>query len=57
MKRETVLKVLKRYIKGLNVMYVEELNGDYPKLAEHYKFDIEALTQAIKIIEKEGSNT
>lgn len=57
LKNETVLKVLNRYIKGLNAMYIEELGGTCPQCAEHYKFDMLALSQAIEIIQKERSNT
>ena len=55
MKTETVLKILKRYKKGLEVLNLEaQLKGE-SKDSEHYRNDQIAFETAIKIIER--SNT
>lgn len=55
LKRETVIKVLKRYAKGLIVMEKEAEKENFPKDEERYRFDAMAMEQAIKMIER--SNT
>lgn len=51
MKDETVIKVLKRYAKGLQCMENEATMQDEPKDAERYRFDKEVMCRAIEIIE------
>lgn len=51
MKVETVVKVLKRYSKSLNVMACE-CKGESEKIdKEHYQFDKKVFDEAVRIIE------
>lgn len=51
MKAETVVKVLKRYSKSLNVMACE-CKGESEKIdKEHYQFDKKVFDEAVRIIE------
>lgn len=55
MKKETCIKIMQRYIKGLETMEIEaRTNGDIAD-AEHYQMDKSAFTQAVKTMER--SNT
>ena len=51
MKKETVVKVLRRYASGLQSMEVEAMAQNEPKDAEHYRFDKNVMNEAIKMIE------
>ena len=51
MKAETVIKVLTRYAKSLQVMENEATSQEEPKDAEHYRFDKNVFREAIKLIE------
>lgn len=55
MKRETVLKKLKRYAKSLAFMEEESIVQNEPADAEHYKVDRLAFEEAIKIIERSNA--
>lgn len=55
MKQETVVKILKRYVKGLSVMEQESISQGNTIDAEHYMVDRKAFEQAIKFVER--SNT
>lgn len=55
MKRETVVKVLRRYAKGLIAMENEAEKENFPRDAERYGFDAEAMEQAIKMIERSNA--
>lgn len=55
LKRETILKKLKRYAKSLEFMEAESMSQQEFKDAEHFRSDVIAFQEAIKIIE--GSNT
>ena len=56
MKDETILKVLRRYAKGLKVMESDALSYSETTVAERYRFDAEVFLATTKIIE-ERSNT
>lgn len=49
-----MIKVLRRYTKGLQNMENEAILQDEPKDAEHYRFDKEVMYRAIELIEKNG---
>ena len=51
MKKETVVKVLRRYAIGLRSMEVEAMAQNEPKDVEHYRFDKNVMNEAIKMIE------
>lgn len=57
MKKETVIKKLKHYAKSLQFMETEARNNGEGLDAEHYMTDKLAMLEAIKLIEREGSNT
>lgn len=51
MKVETIIKVLKRYSKSLNVMACE-CKGENERIdKEHYQFDKKVFDEAVRIIE------
>ena len=50
MKKDTILKVLRRYEKSLQTMETEARMQDEPKDAEHYKFDKTVMHEAVKLI-------
>lgn len=52
MKDETIIKVLKRYAKGLNVMACDCKTKEEQIDKQHYEFDKKVFEQAIKIIEE-----
>ena len=51
MKKETVVKALRRYAIGLRSMEIESIAQNEPKDAEHYRFDKNVMIEAIKMIE------
>ena len=51
MKKETVVKVLRRYAIGLRSMEVEAMAQNEPTDAKHYRFDKNVMIEAIKMIE------
>ena len=51
MKVETVIKVLKRYAKGLNVMACDCKTEDEKADKQHYQFDKQVFEEAIRLIE------
>ena len=51
MKVETVIKVLKRYAKSLNVMACDCKTEDEKVDKEHYQFDKRVFEEAIRLIE------
>ena len=51
MKKETVVKVLRRYAIGLRSMEVEAMAQNEQTDAEHYRFDKNVMYEAIKMIE------
>ena len=51
MKKETVVKVLRRYAIGLRSMEVEAMAQNETTDAEHYCFDKNVMIEAIKMIE------
>ena len=53
MKRETIIKVLNRYCKGLYAMEQEAITTGESIGIEHYRFDKKAIEEAIEIIGKE----
>lgn len=57
MKREAVLKKLKRYEKSLAFMEKESMESNERADAEHYRNDRIAFNEAIKLIESGRSNT
>lgn len=52
MKKETIIKVLNRYCKSLDVMRKEAYADNEPIDAKQYEFDLQALSQARDIILK-----
>ena len=52
MKKETVMKVLNRYCKGLAAMEKQALFDKEENDAKQYHFDMCALKKAIKLIER-----
>lgn len=50
-KSETVIKVLKRYVKSLNVMACDCKTEDEKVDKEHYQFDKRVFEEAIRLIE------
>lgn len=54
MKNETVIKVLSRYAKALNVMACDCKSDEEKADRQHYQFDKQVFEEAVKIIsEKE----
>ncbi len=54
MKNETVIKVLSRYAKALNVMACDCKSDEEKADRQHYQFDEQVFEEAVKIIsEKE----
>lgn len=51
MKTETIIKVLKRYSKSLNVMACECKGENEKTDKEHYQFDKKVFDEAVRIIE------
>ena len=51
MKIETVIKVLKRYAKGLNVMACDCKTEEEKIDKQHYQFDKQVFEEAIRLIE------
>ena len=51
MKKETVVKVLRRYASGLQSMENEAVAQNETTDAEHYRFDKNVMIEAIKMIE------
>lgn len=51
MKKETIIKVLKRYATGLQSMENEARMQNELKDVEHYKFDKQVMYEAIKLVE------
>ena len=51
MKAETVIKVLKRYAKSLNVMACDCKAEDEKVDRQHYQFDKQVFEEAIRLIE------
>ena len=51
MKKETVVKVLKRYAIGLRSMEVEAMAQNEPTDAERYRFNKNVMYEAIELIE------
>ena len=51
MKKETIVKVLKRYAAGLQSMENEARMQNELKDVEHYKFDKQVMYEAIKLVE------
>lgn len=52
MKKETVIKVLNRYCKGLAAMEKQALFDKEENDAKQYHFDMCALKEAVKLIER-----
>lgn len=52
MKRETAIKILKRYAKSLSVMEREALMNGERTDAEHYKIDKVAMETAIESLKR-----
>lgn len=54
MKNETIIKVLSRYAKALNVMACDCKSDEEKADRQHYQFDKQVFEEAVKIIsEKE----
>lgn len=51
MKQETVVKVLKRYVKSLNVMACDCRTEEEKIDKQHYQFDKQVFEEAIRLIE------
>ena len=51
MKVETVIKVLKRYAKSLNIMACDCKAEDEQVDKQHYQFDKKVMEEAIRLIE------
>lgn len=51
MKKETIVKVLKRYAAGLQSMENEARMQNELKDVEHYKFDKQVMYEAVKLVE------
>lgn len=51
MKTETVIKVLKRYAKSLNVMACDCKTEEEKIDRQHYQFDKQVFEEAIRLIE------
>lgn len=52
MKNETMLKILKRYQRSLEIMKNEAINdGEPDEIVKHYELDSLAMRQAIETIE------
>jgi hypothetical protein len=55
MKSKTVIKILTRYAKSLQVMENEAIQQDEIADSEHYRMDRLAIEQAIKCVERSNA--